>query len=269
MLLILKYCKALLRELILPPAGPLLLALIGLFWQRHRPRLGRALIGLGLASLWLLSTPLVADALARLAERYPPLDLHRPTGAQAIVILGGGGWRSNAPEYGAPAVQPLLLERLAYGAYLARATGLPVLVTGYHTEAVAMRASLARNFGIEPRWVEDQSFDTFDNARNSVRLLQAAGVRRILLVTHATHLWRATHEFLAAGMDVVPAPVGLSDIRDNTGPFRYIPQTQALGLSYAATYELLGEPVREFLQFTHLRRQRQASLRLCCGNGYS
>jgi len=58
------------------------------------------------------------------------------------------------------------------------------------------------------------------------------------------------------------------DIRD-TGPFRYIPQADALAHSYAATYELLGEPVREFLQLTHLRRQRAASLRLCCGNGYS
>src|ERR1700722_4053818 len=102
MLLILKYCKALLRQLILPPAGPLLLAFIGLFWLRHGPRVGRALIGLGLASLWLLSTPVVADALSRLAEHYPPLDLSRPSGAQAIVILGGGGWRDTAPEYGGP-----------------------------------------------------------------------------------------------------------------------------------------------------------------------
>ena len=35
-----------------------------------------------------------------------------------------------APEYGGPAAGPGLLERLSYGAYVARRTGLPVLVSG-------------------------------------------------------------------------------------------------------------------------------------------
>src|SRR2546423_945279 len=57
-------------------------------------------LGGGLVSLWLLATPLVADALSRAAEGEPALDLTRAPPVQAIVILGGGDERLAAPEYG-------------------------------------------------------------------------------------------------------------------------------------------------------------------------
>ena len=253
-MLILQYVKTLLRNMILPPTGPLLLAIAGLLLLRRRPRLARVLLAAGVGSLWLFSLPIVADALTRLTAHYPPLDLAQPTQAQAIVILGGGGQRAYAPEYGGPAAEPLLLERLAYGAYIAHRTGLPVLVTGHGIEAAAMSATLARSFGIEVRWVEDRAYDTFDNARNSAQLLHADGVQRIVLVTGATHLWRAAHEFSAAGLEVLPAPAGVLVERE-VGLQRYLPNVMALVRSYAASYELLGEPVRDLLALTHLRRQ--------------
>jgi len=253
-LLILKFAKTALKSLLLPPMGLLLLATIGALLLRRRPRLARVLLAFGLGSLWLLSLPVTADALSRLSEHYPPLDLTQPTQAQAIVILGGGGERAFAPEYGGPAAEPLLLERLAYGAYVAGRTGLPVLVTGYGIEAIAMRDTLARNFGITVHWVEDRAYDTFENARNSARLLRAAGVQRIVLVTSAAHLWRAAHEFTTAGLEVVPAPAGVLALREE-GLARYLPSGTALLRSYGATYELLGEPVRQLLSATHLRRQ--------------
>ncbi len=253
MLLILKHCKTLLRILILPPAGPLLLAIIGALLLRRRPRAGRVLLATGLGSLWLLSLPVVADVLTRTAQHYPALDLNLPLQAQAIVILGGGGQRTYAPEYGGPAPDPLLLERLTYGAYVAHHTGLPILVTGNGIEARAMRDSLVRNFAIEPRWIEDRAYDTFDNASNSAQLLRADGVQSIVLVTSAEHLWRASHEFAATGLQVIPAPAGVWAERD-LGVLRFLPDAQALLRSYLATYELLGEPVRELLALSHLRR---------------
>jgi uncharacterized SAM-binding protein YcdF (DUF218 family) len=252
-LLMLKYCKTLLRVLILPPAGPLLLAIIGALLLRRRPRLGRVLLVAGLGSLWLLSLPVVADALTRMAQRYPALDLSQATQAQAIVILGGGGQRAFAPEYGGPAADPVLLERLAYGAYVAQHSGLPVLVTGNGGEARAMRATLVRNFAVEPRWVEDRAYDTFDNASNSAQMLHADGVQRIVLVTSADHLWRAAQEFSAAGLQVTPAPAGVWAPRD-PALLRYLPDAQALVRSYSASYELVGEPVRKLLSLSHLRR---------------
>jgi uncharacterized SAM-binding protein YcdF (DUF218 family) len=246
--------RTLLKDLLLPPAGPLLLALLGIALLTRRPVLARLCLIIGIGSLWLLSTPIVADSITRLAERYPPLDLQLAANAQAIAILGGGGQRALAPEYGGPAAEPLLLERLSYGAYLARKTGLPVLVTGFSTEARAMHDTLERNFGVEARWVDDSAYDTYQNARNSARLLKADGLHRIVLVTRGTHMWRAAQEFTAAGLDVVPAPLGILADRD-FGVLRFVPNLEALTRSYMAIYELLGEPARLFLAATHLRRQ--------------
>lgn len=245
--------KTLIKSIILPPAGPMLVAIVGACLIRRRPRLARACLALGLGSLWLMSTPVVSDALTQWVEFYPPLDLRSAAGASAIVILGGGGQRWVAPEYGGPAAEPLLLERLSYGAYVAHKTGLPVLVTGFRMEAVAMRDTLRRNFAVDPRWVDDESYDTFENARNSVRMLAAAGVSRIVLVTRATHMRRSVKEFMAAGIQVVPAPVGMFAPRE-LGISRLVPNPDALLRTHSAIYELLGEPVRIFLSVTHLRR---------------
>src|SRR5260370_962756 len=96
--------KSLLHTLLLPPGGPLLVAAAGAWLLRSRSagsaRAGWLLLGAGFASLWLLATPLVADARARAAGREPALDLTRASDAQAIVILGGGEERIAAPEYG-------------------------------------------------------------------------------------------------------------------------------------------------------------------------
>jgi uncharacterized SAM-binding protein YcdF (DUF218 family) len=246
--------KTLLKDLILPPAGPLLLAFLGLIMLKRRPMLARICLIAGVGSLWLLSTPVVSDALARPVERYPPVDLQLAAKAQAIVILGGGGQRALAPEYGGPSAEPLLLERLSYGAYLAQKTGLPVLVTGFNLEAHAMHDTLQRNFGIEARWVDSSAYDTFGNAHNSARLLKADGVQRIVLVTRATNMWRAVQEFTDAGLDVVPAPAGILAARD-FGVLSLLPNSEALLRSEAAVYEMLGNPVRVFLSVTHLRRQ--------------
>jgi uncharacterized SAM-binding protein YcdF (DUF218 family) len=252
--------KTLLHTLLLPPAGPLLLAALGaaLLAGSARPaarRSGWALLLAALGALWLLATPVVADALTRIAQRCPPLDLSRPLQAQAIVILGGGSPTERAPEYGGdPAPRAELLERVTYGAYLAHRTALPVLVTGTDLETLAMRASLQRDFGVAPRWVENRSRDTFQNAQFSAQLLRAAGMTRILLVTDADHEWRALQEFAAAGLAVLPAPVGLYG-RHRQGLAPYVPTPHALEDSTHALYELCGDLVRRALAALDLRRQ--------------
>ena len=121
------------------------------------------------------------------------------------------------------------------------------------SELQSMRDTLQRNFGLDARWVDDQAYDTFENARNSVRLLQADGVHRIVLVTRATHMWRSVHEFTDAGVEVLPAPVGIFAPRD-VGFLYFLPNPDALLRAHAAVNELLGEPVRVLLAASHLRR---------------
>jgi len=235
--------KALGRGLILPPAGSLILILLGaiLIWRQRR--FGWAVFVVGFASLWLLCTPFAADGLAALAERDPALNPDRPVNAQAVVVLGGGGERNHAPEYNGAMAEPIMLERLTLAAFLAHHYSLPLAVSGAATEVPAMSATLARNLGVRPRWIEGSSRDTYENAQLSARMLLPAGIKRIVLVTSSAHEWRATQEFMAAGFDVVPAPAGVLDARE-TGVFRFIPNPAALVRSHAAVYELIGEPMR-------------------------
>ena len=250
------YLKAVLRSIILPPTGLLTLAIVGLLLLRRYRRTGVGLILTGLAGLWLLATPIVADWLTSATEHIQPLDPGKPVQAQAIVILGGGGLRPWAAEYGGgPAPQMELLERVTYGAYLAHKTSLPVLISGADDETRAMRMSLSRDFGVSTHWVENRSNDTFDNAHFSAQLLHADHISRVILVTSSTHIWRATNEFESAGLEVVPAPSGYTFAPQEQSVFRFIPSPLALMHSQVALYELLGETVREVLAALHIRRQ--------------
>jgi uncharacterized SAM-binding protein YcdF (DUF218 family) len=249
--------KLILRVIVLPPAAPILVVIVGALAWRRAPRLARALVFTGAIALGLLSTGFVADRLERLADRVPALPPAEvtSTGAEAIVILGGPSHRAFAPEYGGPAAYAELLERLTYGAWLAHRTGLPVLVTGYQDEAIAMRDTLIRNFGITPRWVDEHAFDTYENASNAARLLRRAQIDRILLVSTAAHLWRAEHEFAATGLTVVAAPVDLGtpapvSWRD------FLTSAHALLNSTSALHELLGDAVRVAFARSGIRRHR-------------
>ena len=75
----------------------------------------------------------------------------------------------------------------------------------------------------------------------------------IVLITGATDMWRSVHEFTAAGIEVVPAPVGMVLYLTRIIS-EYVPSADALARAHAAINELLGEQVRLFLAATHLRR---------------
>lgn len=250
--------KALGRGLILPPTASLILTLIGalLIWRRRR--LGWTAFVVGFASLWLLCTPIVADGLSALAERYPPLNPDQPVNAQAVVVLGGGGERNHAPEYNGAIAEPIMLERLTLAAFLARRYSLPVAVSGAAPEATAMSQTLSRNLAITPRWIERNSRDTYENARLSARILLPAGIKRIVLVTSSAHEWRAVHEFMEAGFEVVPAPAGVLGYRE-PGIFKYIPSPAGLMRSHAAVYELIGEPMRRLQSALGVREKFERS----------
>ena len=59
------WVKAVLKAIVLPPCGPLLVSLTGLAIVRRYPRTGRLLAALGVLTLLALSLPVVAWLLAR------------------------------------------------------------------------------------------------------------------------------------------------------------------------------------------------------------
>lgn len=237
-----------LKALLLPPAGLLLLSGIGLLLLRRLPRAGRVLLVTSWVVLYLLCTPIVASLLARAIGTDQPVDTEALKTAQAIVILGGG-LRLDAPEFGGDTLGGLTLDRVRYGARLARATRLPVLVTGgrapwaTRSEGDVMRDALEQEFGVPVRWVEDKSRNTRENARRSAALLLPAGVKRVAVVMHSFDLRRVAAEFGEAGLEVIPAPTLLPRVQlGRVGDV--LPHPGALQLSYFALYELAALVVR-------------------------
>jgi uncharacterized SAM-binding protein YcdF (DUF218 family) len=134
---------------------------------------------------------------------------------------------------------------LRYGARLARKTGLPILVTGgapggRTPEAQLMKSVLEEEFHIPVQWVENASLDTRQNARNSAGLLQPAGIRRILLVTHAAHMRRARNAFESQGFVVTAAPTVWLSGRNRGEIFAGMPGPRTAQAGWFAWHEWLG-----------------------------
>jgi uncharacterized SAM-binding protein YcdF (DUF218 family) len=237
------WLKMLVKVLVLPPNGPLLLAVAGLALAGRWPRLGRRMAVAGMLAVTVLSMPIVGAWMIERLDRTPPLDVRKPTDAQAIVILGGGV-RRHAPEYQGATISGLTLARVRYGAQLARRTGLPVLVSGgaardLPAEAPLMRKVLVDELGVSVRWVEATSRDTHENAVNSAALLKASGISRVILVGHSFDFPRTRKEFEAAGIDVIPAPINIPSTAE-VSALDFVPSLGGMQLSYFATYEILA-----------------------------
>lgn len=240
--------RAIGRAIVLPPGGPMLLGAVGFALLRRAPVLGRSLIGAAFLVLLAVSMPVGSNRLANWVERYPPLDLSAPVAADAIVVLAGG-IRRDAPLPGQATLTPEPLERLAGGVVVARATHLPMLLSGGRVEpgiaeADVMQEVLVQAFGMQARWLEQRSRTTRENARESAKILLPLGMRRVVLVTSALHLPRAVREFEAAGFTVIPAPTGLDSPGACVASLHcWLPNGPALAQSHAALYEMLGAVV--------------------------
>ena len=146
-----------LSDAVLPPTSLIALTLVGVAVLGRRRALGLTLILGSQLLLLALSLPLMANALARSLEP-PPVTATQLKQAQVIVILAGGNNRGS-PEWGGETVKTYTLQRLRYGARLARETGLPIYVTGGRpeggrfAEGELMRDVLVQEYGLEVRWI--------------------------------------------------------------------------------------------------------------------
>ncbi len=198
-----------LETLAFPPGNVIVLGVVALLLRRN---LRRIAIGAAFVLLYLQSAPVSVRAFIAPLERYPPLALDKVPPADAIVVLGGGRYR-DAPEYGYDSASDLTLARLQYAADLARASGLPLVMSGGSaqgepaTEASIMANTLRNTFGIEAEILtENRSRNTAQNAFYTKELLDMRGWHRVLLVTHARDMPRAVAIFEKIGVEIVPAP---------------------------------------------------------------
>ncbi len=233
--------------LLLPPGITIILILLTVrVWKKS------LLMWCSLILLYAMSINVTANHLLWTLQRpdlFPPLTpaMIEAAGAEAIVILGHSRY-SRAPEYGgADTLNSGGLVRVRYGARLHRQTGLPILAAGgapgykAMSEADLMQQVLAEEFATPVRWLEEKSRNTYENALFSSKILQEAGIKRILLVVHSRDVVRAIWAFKQVGtLEVTPAPTLFVRPVNRAGIMNWIPNPNALSRTAVVLHELVG-----------------------------
>lgn len=237
----------LIEVLLFPPGSLILIGLFGWYVVKRRLHRGRILIICSVLLMWLFSTPLVSFTLLdSLQNRYPQIGAV-PENADAIVVLGAGR-EFGASEFGRDQdISVHGLIRLRYAAYLARQTGLPLIVSGGQvwnrpgTEAELAKQILSAEYGLLDVVEEPNSKTTLENAARSAEILNSKGWEYPLLVTEYWHMPRAMYSFNKFGVEALAAPTG-RDTPDVTeqGVWALMPQAQSMERSRVALHEWLG-----------------------------
>jgi uncharacterized SAM-binding protein YcdF (DUF218 family) len=240
----------LLLELLKP--FPLLLGLLGVLlvrlWRRcpERRRLCRA--ALVVYALLVLDTlPWTLHFTSGWLENVYPRVASRPEGTRAIVVLGGG---VISPRDGQPSSRPdessLVRTMRAWELYR---DGPPclVIVTGAGTPEAGsvadVMAAWLQDVGVPEAdiLVEGQARNTAENAELTLQLLRARGIDDgIVMVSTATHLWRAERNFRNRGVVVTPIGCDYQSDRVPTNWTQFWPSGRAALLNQAAWHEYLG-----------------------------
>ncbi len=222
-------------------------------WKKRAVKAGGIAV---LLALGALSTPVLVRALARSWET--PLGSSTTlavTGSyDAVVVLGGSidGINSTGEQ--------LMLndaaERLTAAVMFYQKKIVPRIIftggSGHIQEApkeAPIAGTLLEVMGIpkEAILLETESRNTFENAQLTKKLMEEAGIRRVVLVTSAWHMKRAAAIFRKAGIEFTPYAV--DTVLEYYGvPGDYLPDARALDIAtrlfrerigYAA-YHLLG-----------------------------
>lgn len=241
--------RYIIKQLAFPPSGLLLLLLCSVLLRKRWPKLAAAGLLISISGLYAMSLPVTVEYAARALEaepaltpaQWPALKQH----ADAIVVLGGGR-EVNDPAWQADQPSLMAMQRLRYAARLAKASDLPILVTGgLHfgqppSEAQIMADSLQHDFNITARWLESESRTTWENAAFSTGILQAQGIQRVVLVTNAWHMSRARWSFEQFGFEVLSAPVGFLSVPNGRPLNGWLPEGKAMWQNTALLNEVVG-----------------------------
>ena len=102
-----------------------------------------------------------------------------------------------------------------------------------------MARVLASEFDAPPRWIENRSATTWENAEFTAAILRGDGVSAAFVVTHGWHVRRSLLAFRRTGLAATAAPTHF------TGPARpdfaaFVPSAHAWSQARFALHEWLG-----------------------------
>jgi uncharacterized SAM-binding protein YcdF (DUF218 family) len=241
--------------LVLALAGGLVAAVCALLRFK---RLAALLAASAFLSLWIASTPWVADALVSdLEQHYPAVAPQLSPQADAILVLGGAVSGAHPPS------RPTLSlgqasTRVWHAAALYRAGKARWVVVAAgnrpnhameQVEAEAI-AEVLVELGVPRAAIvqEGESRTTRENAAKSLPLLKRLGARRVLLVTSATHMPRAMKTFVAVwgpgAPELIPSPTDVRGTAEYLNPADpWLPSLEALVTASRAVKEFAGMAV--------------------------
>lgn len=223
-------------------------------WKRRRA-FGIA----GIALLLAFSLEPVSNAIGWSMEHDAPSTYRDDVTYDVVVLLGGVTDERVAALTGQPSYNEnverlvithrLLRDGKARLAILSGAAVDPSLAE--YGEARAMAEQL-RDWGIDADriLVEERARNTRENAVYSAEIIRARGLERVLVVTSAFHMKRASECFAAVGLSFDTLAV---DFRAHDRATTWLPRPQFLATSSALVRELFGRLIYRVRGFAAAR----------------
>ena len=196
------------------PLGLISICLIvALVTLRKRPRMATIAISLSLAVLLLSSNAWVSKYMIRSLE-WQNIPRTQIPNAEAIVVLGGATKSATWPR---PTVDLSEAgDRVIYAAQLYFQKKAPIIILsggridwrGSGSPESADMATILTSIGVPAAAIiqEPDSLNTYQNAVNVRKILEARRIKKVLLITSAMHTPRSLKIFKRQGIDVIPTP---------------------------------------------------------------
>lgn len=217
-------------------------------------RVAVSLLTLLVVLVYLLSIRPVADSLILPLEEAHPASVaaHPAPGAVrpacgVIAVFGGGAVPSGPfPENQArPGASSALRAHAAFAIW--RRTPAQIILSGggaygEHWNSAQAMGALLKTLGVPGDFLilEQESRNTFENAKFLARLLRQHEFSSPCLVTSAYHMPRAVRSLAVFDVSVIPQPTDFKAYREDYGWRHALPTMQSLSISGLALHEYLG-----------------------------
>jgi uncharacterized SAM-binding protein YcdF (DUF218 family) len=238
------------QAIIAPLHVVFVLLVLGWLIRRKRPRASGGILLFAMVLLYLASAPWSSRLLIGTLEgQYPIRPSTELPEADAMVLLGGTTYPAEPPRVEAEEIAGARVQRAARLYHAGKAPKIIVAggVVYQSTEGLARTeaddmSELLIMMGVPADAIirEAASRNTYENASNTVGILEAMKCRQILLVTSAFHMPRAMALFRRPNLTIIPAPSDprsggkIDELRD------FFPGPDGLKLTTQAVNELVG-----------------------------
>jgi len=212
----------------------LIVALV-MLWKR--PRIAAIAISVSLTLILVCSNAWVATYMVRSLE-WQNIPLTQIPNAEAIVVLGGATKSSTWPR---PTVDLNEAgDRLIYAAQLYRQKKAPIIILsggridwrGTGSPESADMSNILTSIGVPSQAIiqEPDSLNTYQNAVNVRKILEARQIKKVLLITSAMHTPRSLKIFQRQGIDAIPTPTDFIVSQDELNQLFITPKAAILSL---------------------------------------